>query len=148
MVCYEHTINLEELRNQEVLRPLGTTKVGVSKAVQQCLLQECSGGLESHQGGYLRTPEPQNHRTTAEMELGRSKYSNLSLFLPPVSFQALLLAEPAQRPESKGDREMPFLGVSPLGHREWIWVGLGANGEYTRPVVAPEQQTVRTTVLV
>lgn len=67
---------------------------------------------------------PQNPRTAAEMELGRSEYSNLSLFLPPVSFQALLLAEPGQKPEGKGDREMPFLGVSPLGTENgcgWDW---------------------------
>lgn len=74
------------------------------------------------------------------MQLGRSEYSNLSLFLPPVSVQALLLAEPGQKPEGKGDREMPFLGVSPLGHREWMWLGLGANGEYTRTGLLPNSR--------
>ena len=63
-VSYEHIINLKELKNQEVPRPPGTSKVGVPEAKRQCCYRNPVGAGASEGAA----PEPPNHRTAAETE--------------------------------------------------------------------------------
>ena len=74
-VSYEYAINLKELKNQEVLRPPGTSKVGVPEAERQrCYRNPVRAGASEG-----AAPGPPNHRTVAETEEQGEGSSPISL---------------------------------------------------------------------